>query len=89
MKLFYDDKSTISIVHNSIQHDRIKHIDIERHFIKENLDSGLISTTYISYGNQLTNGLTNGLPLDDSTNLLANIEWLISIYQFEEECCKY
>lgn len=85
MKLFYDDKSTISIVHNSIQHDKIKHIDIERHFIKENLDSGLISTTYISYGHQLT----NGLPPDDSTNLLANIEWLISIYQFEEECCKY
>jgi len=35
MTLYCDNKSAISIVHNPIQHDRIKHIEIDLHFIKE------------------------------------------------------
>ncbi|RVW27180.1 Retrovirus-related Pol polyprotein from transposon RE1 [Vitis vinifera] len=38
MKLYCDNKSTINIAHNSIQHDRTKHIEIDRHFIKEKLE---------------------------------------------------
>ena len=34
------NKSAISIAHNPIQHDPTKHIEIDRHFIKEKLDSG-------------------------------------------------
>ncbi|RVW46001.1 Retrovirus-related Pol polyprotein from transposon RE1 [Vitis vinifera] len=36
MKLYCDNKSAINIAHNPIQHDRTKHIEIDRHFIKEN-----------------------------------------------------
>ncbi|RVW75289.1 Retrovirus-related Pol polyprotein from transposon RE1 [Vitis vinifera] len=36
MKLYCDNESAIDIVHNPIQHDRTKHIEIDRHFIKEN-----------------------------------------------------
>ena len=35
MGLVCDNKSAINIVHNPVQHDRIKHIEIDRHFIKE------------------------------------------------------
>lgn len=35
LSLFCDNKTVISITHNSGQHDRTKHIDIDRHFIKE------------------------------------------------------
>lgn len=45
MKLFCDNKSVISIAYNPIQHDKTKHIDIDRHFIKEKQDSGLITTS--------------------------------------------
>ena len=38
MKLYYDNKLTINIVHNPIQHDRTKHTEIDRHFIKEKLE---------------------------------------------------
>ena len=48
MRLYYDNKSAISIAHNPRQHDRTKHIGIDRHFIKEKLDSGLICTPYVS-----------------------------------------
>ena len=38
MKLYCDNKSAINIVHNPIQHNRTKHIEIDRHFIKEKLE---------------------------------------------------
>ena len=47
MILYCDNKSAISIAHNPVQHDRTKHIEIDRHFIKEKLDSGLITTSHI------------------------------------------
>ena len=62
MRLYCDKKSAISIAHNPVQHDRTKHVEVDKHFIKEKLDSGLICTPYISSYNQLTNILTKGLP---------------------------
>ncbi|KAA0042053.1 Retrovirus-related Pol polyprotein from transposon TNT 1-94 [Cucumis melo var. makuwa] len=39
--------SAISIANNPVQHDRTKHVEIDRHFIKERLDSGSICIPYI------------------------------------------
>ena len=61
MKLYCDNKSTISIAHNSVQHDRIKHIEIDRHFTKEKSDSGLICTPNVPTRHQLADVLTKGL----------------------------
>lgn len=61
MGLYCDNKSAISIAHNPVQHDRTKHIEVDRHFIKEKLDSGLICTPYVSTDNQLADILTKGL----------------------------
>ncbi|KAA0064804.1 Cysteine-rich RLK (receptor-like protein kinase) 8 [Cucumis melo var. makuwa] len=38
LKLFCDNKTTISIANNPVQHDRTKHVEIDWHFIKERLD---------------------------------------------------
>lgn len=35
MSLYCDNKATISIAHNPIQHNRTKHIEMDCHFIKE------------------------------------------------------
>ncbi|EXB61168.1 Copia protein [Morus notabilis] len=40
MKLYCDNKAAISIANNLVQHDRTKHVEIDRHFIKEKLESG-------------------------------------------------
>ena len=46
MTLYCDNKPIISIAHNPVQHDRTKHVEVDRHFIKEKLDSGLICTDF-------------------------------------------
>ena len=55
MRLYCDNKSAISIAHNPVQHDKTKHIEVDKHFIKEKLDSGQICIPYISSSDQLAN----------------------------------
>ena len=47
IKKFCDNKFVISIAHNPIKHDKTKHIEIDQHFIKKKLDSGLIATLHV------------------------------------------
>lgn len=61
--LYYDNKMVICIAHNPVQHDRIKHIKINRLFIKKVIESGLINTPYVHPScDQLADVLTKGLP---------------------------
>lgn len=77
MKLYCDNKSTISIAYNPIQHERTKHIEVDRHFIKEKLDNRLIYISYVSTNRQLADILTKGLLScsfqDITTNLTMKI----------------
>lgn len=36
MKFYWYNKFAISIAHNLVQHDRTKHIENDKHFIKKN-----------------------------------------------------
>jgi len=47
MKLYCDNKSAIEIANNPIQHDRIKHVKIDRHFIKEKIEDGIIAFPFV------------------------------------------
>ncbi|RDX81259.1 hypothetical protein CR513_38082, partial [Mucuna pruriens] len=61
IKLFCDNNSAISIAHNPVKHDRTKHTEIDRHFIKEKLDNGLIVTAHVPTGLQVADVFTKGL----------------------------
>ncbi|MCH90414.1 hypothetical protein A2U01_0011329 [Trifolium medium] len=73
MKLFCDNKSAISIAHNLVQHDGTKHIEIDRRFINETLDSGLITTAYIPSGHQLEDVLKKSLPTEQLNQLTCKL----------------
>ena len=69
MKLYCDNKPAISIARNPVQHDRTKHIEIDKNFTKEKLDSGLIYTPDVPIGHQLADVLTKGLCSKNISNL--------------------
>ncbi|GMI89878.1 hypothetical protein HRI_002657100 [Hibiscus trionum] len=73
MMLYCDNKSAINIAHNPVQHDRTKHVEVDRHFIKEKLDSGLICTPYVTTGNQIADILTKGLLGKDFQKLTSKL----------------
>lgn len=61
MRLYCDNKSAISIAHNPVLHDRTKHVEIDRHFIKEKLDEGIICTPFVPTVKQLADVFTKSL----------------------------
>ncbi|KAK9924142.1 hypothetical protein M0R45_032529 [Rubus argutus] len=48
MDLHCDNTAAIAIAHNPAQHDRTKHVEIDRHFIKENLDRKVICFPFVT-----------------------------------------
>ena len=82
MKLYYDNKTTINIANNLVQHDKTKHVEIDKHFIKEKLKSGLICTPFMSTNEQLANIFTKGLP-KQAFELLVNKLGLIDIFKLD------
>ncbi|EXB78682.1 hypothetical protein L484_004047 [Morus notabilis] len=56
MKLYCDNKATISIAHNPVQHDRTKHVEIDRHFIKEKIEAEAICMPFVPTSQQVADG---------------------------------
>ena len=46
LTILCDNKVAISITKNLIQHDRTKHMERDRHFIKEKIEGGIVRLMY-------------------------------------------
>ncbi|RVX02121.1 Retrovirus-related Pol polyprotein from transposon RE1 [Vitis vinifera] len=62
MKMFCDNQLVISIAKNPVHHDRTKHVEIDRHFIKEKIEEGIIKMLYVPTCLQIADILTKALP---------------------------
>ena len=61
MKMYCDNKVVINISHNSVHHDRTKHVEVDRHFIKEKVEDGTICMVYVPTNKQVADALAKAL----------------------------
>ncbi|GKE76847.1 retrovirus-related pol polyprotein from transposon TNT 1-94 [Tanacetum coccineum] len=59
--MYCDNKSAIALCCNNVQHSRSKHIDIRFHFIKEQVENGLVELYFVNTEYQLADIFTKAL----------------------------
>jgi len=79
IKLYCDNKATCDIAHNLVQHDRTKHIELVRFFIKEMLDKKILELPKIRTKDQLADILTKAV-LKPMFSKFLSMLGLIDIY---------
>ncbi|XP_071739272.1 secreted RxLR effector protein 161-like [Rutidosis leptorrhynchoides] len=61
IQILCDNEAAIAISENPVQHDLTKHVEIDRHFIREKLDGEIISLSSIRSEDQLADILTKSV----------------------------
>ena len=73
MKLFCDNKAAINIAYSPVHHSRTKHVEVDKHFIKEKIENGVICMTYVSTTQQIGDILTKGLSKQSFEDLVDKL----------------
>ena len=58
VEVLCDSQSAIAIANNLVHHDRMKHVEIDRHFISEKIENNVITMKHVPSKRQLTDILT-------------------------------
>ncbi|RVW31226.1 Retrovirus-related Pol polyprotein from transposon RE1 [Vitis vinifera] len=61
MKLICDNQVALHITSNTVFHERIKHIEVDCHFIREKIASGCVATSFVNSNDQLADIFTKSL----------------------------
>jgi len=76
MLLHCDNVAAINIANNPVQFDRMKHVEIDRFFIKEKMNGGILRLKYVKSREQLADCLTKGLGTKDNESACNKMDML-------------
>ncbi|GJZ20289.1 uncharacterized mitochondrial protein-like protein, partial [Tanacetum coccineum] len=65
ISLYCDNKSAIALCCNNVQHSRAKHINVCYHFIKEQVENGIVELYFVRTEYQLADFFTKPLPREN------------------------
>ena len=85
-KLYCDNQATINISENPVQHDRTKHVEVDRHFIKEKLEAKVINLPHVKSKDQLADILTKAVGTQFFEVVLRKLGIGDPTIQLEGEC---
>nr|GEY08391.1 retrovirus-related Pol polyprotein from transposon TNT 1-94 [Tanacetum cinerariifolium] len=72
--LYCDNKSAIALCCNNVQHSKAKHIDVRYHFIKEQVENGIVELYFVRTEYQLADIFTKPLPRERFNFLIEKLE---------------
>jgi Reverse transcriptase (RNA-dependent DNA polymerase) len=62
--LYCDNLGATYLAANSVFHSRTKHVELDYHFVREKIATGLLRVSFVSSSDQLADSLTKSLPKD-------------------------
>nr|GEX83173.1 integrase, catalytic region, zinc finger, CCHC-type, peptidase aspartic, catalytic [Tanacetum cinerariifolium] len=71
--LYCDNKSVIALCYNNVQHSRAKHIDVSYHFIKEQMENGIVELYFVRTKYQLADIFKKLLPRERFNFLIEKL----------------
>nr|GEW84904.1 integrase, catalytic region, zinc finger, CCHC-type, peptidase aspartic, catalytic [Tanacetum cinerariifolium] len=72
--LYCDNRSAIALCCNNVQHSWSKHIDIRHHFIREQVEKGVVELYFVTTNYQLVDIFTKALPRERFEFLLSLLD---------------
>nr|GEX69646.1 retrovirus-related Pol polyprotein from transposon TNT 1-94 [Tanacetum cinerariifolium] len=77
--LYCDNRSTIALCYNNVQHSRSKHIEIRHHFIREQVEKGVVELYFVTTDYQLADIFTKPLPRERFEFLLPHLDTMADV----------
>lgn len=71
--IYCDNAGATYVSANPVFHSKMKHLGLDYHFVRENVQAGLLRVSYISTHDQLADALTKPLPRTTHQNLIRRI----------------
>ena len=71
--VYYDSQAAIAISYNPVQHSRTKHIDVRYHFVKDQVEKGIVELFFVGTEYQLADLFTKALPEDRFNYLVRRL----------------